>query len=99
MIDQLTDTLARAATRYERSKGSTRTALSRTLAKSVAEAESQRDELVAWLNERDAWFWRNPDSPKTMQREDAWIAVLREYEAIEDEITAARVVLGGGTCR
>lgn len=99
MIDHLTNSLATATRRYATSKGETRAALERRLRTQVANAERQRDELVAWLNDRDGWFWRNPDSPKRAEREDAWIVVLREYEAVEDGIAAARTALGGGDAR
>jgi phosphoribosylformylglycinamidine (FGAM) synthase-like enzyme len=89
--------LHRTTARYLSAKGATRSALGKALRELVATAIGERHELDAWLAEKDCWFWRNPNSPKRGEREDAWVAVLDEYAVLGEAIGAAENALGVAT--
>lgn len=63
-------------------------AIARVMAYGAAVAE-ERDQLADKLDRQWQWFETHPGHPKTAEREDEWIATLREYEKACDALNAA----------
>jgi hypothetical protein len=91
MLIQRFDVALRA---LQRANGQTRRSLAAVVVDRCAEMARAADSVVDWLTEKESWFARNPTHPKFEQREDAWIAKLREYEALCDAIGRTPTVRG-----
>lgn len=57
-----------------------------------AELKGRSDELVSLMERGEKWLADHEDHPQFAEREDQWIAWLREYEAIEDALERAKEV-------
>ena len=57
---------------------------------------TERDELVRLLDKRWAWLDANPGHDQFIDREDALLTILAQYEATEDALRQAASVLYGG---
>lgn len=87
--------LMNALTRYQNARPALKDAMhASALALSVRLA-SERDSMMKRLDKRWDWCWTNVDNPNFAQREDALLADLKTYEAIEDALRASLVVLFG----
>jgi hypothetical protein len=87
-----TDLMA-ALTRYQDARPALRDAMhASALALSVRLA-SERDTLLQRLDKRWDWCWTNVDNSQFAQREEALLADLTTYEAIEDALRRALEIL------
>lgn len=76
---------------FQRAKMSTRRSLADVIEDRQSEVEAARDACVVWMKKKESWFAGNTDHPKFEDRADAWIAKLREYEALCDAIKRAPI--------
>jgi len=85
--------LMNALTRYQNARPALKEAMhASALALSVRLA-SERDTLLQRLDKRWDWCWMNVDNSQFAQREEALLADLTTYEAIEDALRRALEIL------
>lgn len=99
--DTTADVIARfdkAMARARRAVGEAKTAaLMRQVYRLGADLKAHSDELVTKLEKGEAWLQAHgdddPPHPQWQQREDQWLAWLKEYEAIMDALERGKDVL------
>lgn len=101
------DDLQQAVTRYQNARPAMRRPMLDSATAIALSLSDDRDELVRLLDKR--WRWLDERStidlaawtvekhhPQFDEREDALLAILAQYEAIEDALRHAASVLYGG---
>ena len=99
--DRTSDVIVRfdeAMARAKRAVGEEKTAaLMRQVYRLGADLKQHSDDLVSKLEKGEAWLQAHgdddPPHPQWQQREDQWIAWLKEYEAVMDALERGKAVL------
>ncbi len=99
--DRTADVIVRfdeAMARAKRAIGEAKTAeLMRQVYRLGADLKAHSDDLVSRLEKGEAWLQAHgdddPPHPQWQQREDQWLAWLKEYEAVMDALERGKAVL------
>lgn len=87
------DGLRTALERYETARPTMRKPMQESAVALAIKLTEERDALIERMNKRWAWCDQNEGHPQFIDREEALIADIASYEAIEDELRHAADVL------
>ena len=89
------DSLDQAVERYRTARVAMRRPMRDSATAMAQELAEQRNDLVKRMETRWGWLDRNAGHPQFVEREDALIQDIHEYERTEDALNRAASVLYG----
>lgn len=87
------DAVRVAIERYQTARPAMKGAMRDSATALAMQLSTERDALVARMDKRWTWCDGNDGHEQFIDREDALIADIRQYEAIEDVLREAAIVL------
>lgn len=87
--------LVRAVVRFQDARPALREPMRQATVTMAKELANERDKMKSLLDKRWDWCWVNESSPLFVEREDALLKDLKEYEAMEDALRMAAAALFG----